>query len=175
MKLVPYNDPILYAPTIPFDFSNPPEDPQVYFQKLKNLLITDHKGLGLSSNQVGLPYSVFVFGDYTNPNSIVGVFNPTIVSSWGSVEMEEGCLSFPGFLMRIERPSNIRVRYTTYNGVRDTQQLSGLSARVFQHEVKHLEGRPFFDGSSKLKLDMAAKRCYKKYGIVYKASELMRL
>ena len=71
-------DTYLKEKTIPFDFDNPPMDPKELYDRMAATMIAK-KGLGLSCNQVGLQYSMFVFGNYDEPESIVGAFNPKIV------------------------------------------------------------------------------------------------
>ena len=72
-------DTYLRQKTIPFDFDNPPMDPKELFDRMAATMIK-RKGFGLSCNQVGLQYSMFVFGNPTEPESIVGAFNPKPVS-----------------------------------------------------------------------------------------------
>jgi peptide deformylase len=74
------------------------------------------------------------------------------------VKYEEGCLSFPGLFLRIKRPSEIRVRYTTDRGVTDTIKLSGLTARAFLHEIDHLDGVLFVDRVGSLELHRAKRK-----------------
>lgn len=164
MELVPHSHPLLYTETIPFDFENPPLDPEKLFRDLKEAMLK-HKGVGLSANQVGLPYRVFVYGGLT----IHGVFNPKIVYASDELdEADEACLSFPGLVVPVRRSRIIRVRYSTYNDVVGSKTLEDIEARIFQHEMDHMLGRPFFHNTSKLKLDMAFKKCLKKNKKNYK-------
>jgi peptide deformylase len=96
-----------------------------------------HNGIGLAANQVGLPYRVFVI----KSNPILACFNPKIVSITGEeVDLEEGCLTFPNYYVKIRRPKMIRVRYTYPNGNTVTEIYDGITARIFQHELDHLNG-----------------------------------
>src|SRR5690606_9902221 len=98
LKLIQPTDPILHTPTQQFNFDNPPIDPSALFDELKEAMI-HYNGLGLSANQVGIPYSVFVFGDPSFPDEIAGVFNPKIVSLEDPItSYDEGCLSYPGLI-----------------------------------------------------------------------------
>lgn len=139
--IVKFPDPILSTPTQPFDFDNPPIDPN----ELALILIrkvNEHNGLGLSANQIGIPYSVFVIkGD---PNIVC--FNPKIVSN-GDDEtyMVEGCLSYPNLLIKVRRPVEIRTRFQVPSGAITTKPFVGLTSRVFQHELDHLNGIAFFN------------------------------
>ena len=113
-------DKILREKTVPFDFDNPPMDPKELYDRMAATLIK-HKGFGLSCNQVGLNYSMFVFGNPTEPESIVGAFNPKIVDFSSGLEYgEEGCLSFPGLFIKIKRPTEIRARITDWQKNIDT-------------------------------------------------------
>ena len=140
INLISIDNKYLKEDTIPFDFANPPMDPEKLFKDMSKFM-TEHKGVGLAANQIGLPYSVFVFGEPNSPEDHYGVFNPKIVDYSKETEYaEEGCLSFPGLWIKIKRPSTIRARFTTWDGTQDTIQLGGYSARVFQHEFDHMYG-----------------------------------
>ena len=76
--------------------------------------------------------------------------------------MDEGCLSFPGLWLKVKRPSWIEVEYENENGevIKDT--FTDLTARVFQHEMDHMEGVDFTKKVSRLRLDRANKRIKKQ-------------
>ena len=134
--LVDKNDPILKQPLERFDFQNPPVDPQELADNLYETMV-HNKGIGLSANQCGLPYRVFVI--HSNPRIVC--FNPIVVdASDDKVTLIEGCLSFPGFYVKVARPTAVRVRYADATGQVQTRTLQGLPARVFQHEFDHMEG-----------------------------------
>lgn len=116
--------------------------------------IMKYNGLGLAANQVGYTERVFIIrGD---DNSITAYFNPEIVSSSKkTLTMDEGCLSYPGYFCKIKRPVSISVKYRTFSGEEATEELTGMKARVFQHEIDHLDGMRFFDRASKYHLDQA--------------------
>jgi peptide deformylase len=139
----------------PFDFNDPPFDPVEFSKKLIALLY-EKNGLGLAANQVGTPYRIFAMRGA--PENFV-CFNPKIVgSSKDQVVLEEGCLSYPGLLVKVKRPSMIRVRFTAPNGEIMTKQFIGMSARVFQHENDHLDGIRFFDRANKFHRDRAMRK-----------------
>ena len=155
------NNELLHVPTIPFDFKNPPVDPTELVEQLTNQMIA-LRGVGLSANQVGLPYRVFVMGNPGDKNSIIPVFNMSIVN-YGDEKVygEESCLSFPGLYLSIKRSKEIRTRMTTINGETDVAKFTGYTARLFQHEYDHMEGTNFTQRVSKLKLNMAKRRATK--------------
>jgi len=159
--LVKYPDTILTTPCEEFDFANPPGDPYELGTLLLQLM-NDYKAVGLAANQVGVPYRVFVMRGY--PENYV-CFNPKIVYNSTETELlEEACLSFPGVNVKIKRPKNIRVRFQTPSGQVATMAFDGLTARVFQHELDHLDGVLFFNRANKFHRDKALKGFYNGRG-----------
>lgn len=151
-KLVDKNDPVLKQKCVPFDFNNPPMDPLELAAAMKDLMVKN-RGVGLSANQIGLPYRVFVIGDPTDPDNIAEVFNPRIVfESDEQNVIEEGCLSFPGLFLKVKRPALIRARYANAHGKVDTHVFDKIPARVFLHEYDHMEGVVFTDRVGKVTL-----------------------
>lgn len=89
--------------------------------------------------------------------------NPEIL--WSSDELfqyEEGCLSLPEYFDTVERPARIRVAYLDRDNTRVEEEIDGLYAVCFQHELDHLEGVLFIDHLSRLKRDRAVTKV-KKY------------
>ena len=124
------------------------------------------KGVGLAAPQIGLSIRLFVidatpFLDDENMddfelNSIKNfkkVFiNPKIINENGSLwEFNEGCLSIPEIREDVSRRSKIKIEYFDENFQFHKQELSGLAARVVQHEYDHIEGILFTDHVSSLK------------------------
>ena len=72
--------------------------------------------------------------------------------------MDEGCLTYPGLWLKVNRPTSIKAEWEDSKGTKGEYALSGLESRVFQHEYDHMEGTNFTERVSKLKLDMAHKR-----------------
>lgn len=108
-------------------------------------------GVGLSANQVGLDMRVFVMGtDEVRMN----VFNPEIVEYSLEVgHVNEGCLSYPGLTLGVKRPTDIKVKFQNEKGEWCEMQLGGITARIFQHEYDHMEGKTFISHVSPMKLD----------------------
>ncbi|KMZ59547.1 Peptide deformylase [Zostera marina] len=105
-------------------------------------------GIGLSAPQVGINVRLMVF----NPAGVRGegeevvLVNPKIFKvSKKIILFDEGCLSFPKIYGDVERPSSVKVEAQDINGEKFTINLSGLPARVFQHEFDHLQGILFFE------------------------------
>ena len=163
LELVDYNDPILLQPCHKFDMKNPPFNIVDFSQSLVDKML-EKNGLGLAANQVGIPYSVFAMRG--EPENFV-CFNPKIVqASEEVIELEESCLSYPGLIIKIERPRHVRMRFTGPNGEVFTRTFANMTSRCVFHEMCHLEGRPFWDGISKTKFNIA-KRKAKKYNKDY--------
>jgi len=159
--LIPPNDPRLLMQIAPFM-----DDTLEHFgfQDRKSLSKVMHGnmvkygGLGLSANQIGLPFRMFVMGGHPQieDGKVRYVFNPLINDvSPESIVMKEGCLSFPFLFLGIKRPKWVNVRYTDENGEEIEETLHGMPARMFQHENEHMNGYVFTDLVSKLKLERA--------------------
>lgn len=96
---------------------------------------------------------------YPNPQFFI---NPEIL--WASDELytyEEGCLSIPEYFDQVERPARVRVAYLSREGLRIEEEIEGLYAVCFQHELDHLNGVLFIDHLSRLRRDRAMSRVRK--------------
>ncbi|HUH23142.1 MAG TPA: peptide deformylase [Brevundimonas sp.] len=94
-----------------------------------------------------------------NPRYFV---NPEVV--WASDELfsyEEGCLSVPEYYDAVERPARVRVRYMDYAGQQIEEEIEGLYAVCFQHELDHLNGVLFIDHLSRLRRERAVAKVKK--------------
>ena len=153
-NLIPANDPLLNNKLELFDFRNPPVDPEELGEDLLEHM-RYFGGIGLSANQLGMPYRVFVMEG--SPGFIC--FNPRISAFAGDeVQLDEGCLSYPGLYVKKKRPGTIRVSYVDEKGFRQVKRFQGLSARIFQHEMEHMDGNNFLEGIGPLALQMAKQR-----------------
>ena len=161
--LIPPSDPRLLMQIAPFmddtleqfGFADRKELSKVMYDNM-----VKYGGLGLSANQVGLPYRMFVMGGHpqVEDGKVRTVFNPLINDvSPESINLKEGCLSFPFLFLSIKRPKWCSVRYTDENGEEIEETLHGMSARIFMHENEHMNGYVFTDLVSKLKLERAEK------------------
>jgi len=153
--LVPENHTSLKTKLENFNFENPPVDSNRFASSLVETC-KKHNGLGLSANQCGYNYRVFVMGMDDN---YVAFFNPEIIeSSEKTLKMEEGCLSFKDLFLNIERPETIKVKYQDFNGQYHTKIFTGLTARCFQHELDHMNGITYDSHVKPLALRMAQKK-----------------
>lgn len=158
LKLVPPNDPILKKPTEKWDFENPPFDLPEFVENLCDTMVHE-RGVGLSANQVGVQYSIFVIGHPDNPDEIICVVNPKIVDYSNDIVLgEEGCLTWGGLFGKVKRSGTVRVRFANPMGDVNTVSLQGFTARAFQHEYDHLQGVTFLDRMSKYHLDQARRQ-----------------
>ena len=113
-------------------------------------------GIGLSANQVGFIYRMFVMGDNEN---YVCCWNPKIlVESENKIPIEEGCLTYPGLFVRIDRPDWIEVQFEDENKEVHTDTFEQLMCRVFQHEMDHMDGVDFTQRAKKMHLNMAKRK-----------------
>src|SRR5262245_55270960 len=146
MKIVRYPHPALRWQSRPLTMID--EKVQTYARQMLDLMY-ESKGLGLAANQVGLPYQLLVMNPTTEPqvNERERVLiNPVILERRGSVEGEEGCLSFPGLYQKVRRAKSIKVQaYSLKGECVEIVPTEALESRVLQHEIDHLNGILFID------------------------------
>ncbi len=117
----------------------------------------DEPGVGLAAPQVNVPLRVIVveFGDEENdaaPQKLFTLINPEIVrNSQEMVIGTEGCLSIPGFVGEVERMENITVKGQNRYGKPVRIKAAGWLARIFQHEIDHLDGVLFTDRAENIR------------------------
>ena len=164
-KLLPPNDERVLSSIVPFDI-------ETFKKNEKDLTITDfcnnmfetmknYGGIGLSANQVGKPYRMFVMGDnlQINKGQKWVCINPEITDmSKETIRYKEGCLTFPFLFLDIERPQKIKVKYLNEQLETVEEEMDGIVSRCYQHELDHMQGRVFTELVSKLKLEMALKK-----------------
>jgi peptide deformylase len=156
--LVDSDNEILNSEVPDFDFEEPPIDPIELTYSLVHTMVTN-KGIGLAANQLGLPYRVFAM----QAQPFIVCFNPRIVDmSVNQILLEEGCLTFPNLIVKIKRPESIRVRFAQPNGEIKTEMFTGLSARIFQHELDHLNGIVFVDRATRYHKEQALRQKRKR-------------
>jgi peptide deformylase len=121
-------------------------------------------GIGLAANQIGLAKRVFVMGS----NNIEGfpapfaLFNPRIIEASSKMVLDrEGCLSYPGLFLTINRAEWIVAEYQDSQGNTKEVKIDGYLAKCFQHELDHLDGVCFVDRVSQMKLNLAMKKLRK--------------
>jgi len=136
--------------------------------------MTESEGIGLAAPQVGELKRVIVVHpirnrslkarDETNPQAFI---NPKIIRKSKEAEIdEEGCLSFPGLFLKIKRAKKVVIEALNQEGKKIQIKAEGLPARVFQHEIDHLDGILFIDKipfRQRLKIRKKLKEIAKQY------------
>ena len=155
LPLVNEKEEILYSPPEQFNWDSPQRDPEELSKDLIESML-DHNGIGLSANQVGIPLSVFaMFWD----NKPIVVFNPEIVEKSEETTYErEGCLSYPGLVLAVRRAESIKAQFEVRDGSTKGAVFNGLSSKIFQHEMEHMEGNEFFWSVPNFTLKQAMKK-----------------
>ena len=146
-----------------WEFDKEKYDPEKLEWDMCNFMI-QHKGIGLAANQIDLKKRVFVMGSKDLPNfpKPFALFNPTVLeASKERVLDTEGCLSFPGLLLKVSRPAWIVGQWQNAKGETKEGKIQGYLAKCFQHEFDHLNGVTFLDRVGKLKLQLAMKKLNK--------------
>ncbi|MDD4819298.1 MAG: peptide deformylase [Flavobacteriales bacterium] len=170
LPITAYGDPVLKKTSVDIDASYP-ELSTLIANMFETMEEAD--GVGLAAPQVGLDIRLVVIdaspmAEDENISKEEKAFlktfkktliNPQMLNEWGEPwAYEEGCLSLPGIHEKVFRPGNIRIKYMDENFVEHEEEITGLAARVVQHEYDHLEGLVFTDHLSPLTKRMLQKR-----------------
>jgi peptide deformylase len=155
LELVSESATVLHEECLDFDFKNPPFDPKELAKALHDKMVSQD-GLGLSANQVGIPYKVFVMRTGDEP---FAVFNPKVVDvSDKEISMKEGCLSYPLLFLSVKRPDAVRIRYQTVDGETTTDRFIGMTARIALHEFDHMLGKVYTQKASQHETQRALRK-----------------
>ncbi len=119
-------------------------------------------GIGLAAIQVDVPLRVVVIDISEKQDSPLCLINPEILERQGDEQMEEGCLSVPGFFETVSRAERVRVRALDQDGRPFEIDTDGLLAVCIQHEIDHLDGKLFVDYISSLKRQRIRRRLEKE-------------
>ena len=105
--------------------------------KKMSKIMYGRKGIGLAAPQVGTLERVIIadIGE-----GLISMINPEILTGFGEDYMDEGCLSLPDTVVNVKRQQSVFVRYLDKNEREKESELDGLTARVIQHEIDHLNG-----------------------------------
>lgn len=114
--------------------------------------LKNSNGLGLAANQVGLAKRIYAvdMSYFDVVKSPLVIINPVVQELSGSATAEEGCLSFPGLYLEVERPDRAVITGLDKDGKEIIIEGTGLVARVLLHELDHLNGKLFIDHLSSL-------------------------
>lgn len=163
-ELLPPTDARVLSTIADFNIENFKKEEKISLSEFADNMfetMSAYGGIGLSANQVGKPYRMFVMGNH--PSIEKGkkwvCINPQIVeTSKQTTRLKEGCLTFPFLFLDIKRPSAIRVKYFDENMKEQEESMIGIVARCFQHENDHMQGIVFTEKVSKFKLERAIKK-----------------
>ena len=115
-----------------------------------------YNGLGLSANQCGVFERVFIVG---NEEIVIVCLNPKLIrASDDLIKDNEGCLSFPGLFLKVERAASVEVEYYDLQGKKYNTTFTGLTARCFLHELDHMNGITMDKHAKPLALKMAKEK-----------------
>jgi peptide deformylase len=146
MKIVYYPHPSLRHKAVPLSAIT--QDVRTYAAQMLEAMY-EARGLGLAAPQVALPYQLFVMNPTADPEQRDQervLINPEILERQGSIEGEEGCLSFPELFQKVRRAKTVKVRYYDLQGQAvEITSSSDLESRILQHEHDHLHGVLFID------------------------------
>jgi peptide deformylase len=152
MKIVRYPHPALRYQSRPL--TNIDKSVRLRAGQMLELMYAAH-GIGLAANQVAWPYQLFVLNVKSDPQrrDLERVLiNPVIVERKGTIEGEEGCLSFPDLFQKVRRARTVKVQAYNLDGqlieivTSDLDpDVSELTSRALQHEIDHLHGVLFID------------------------------
>jgi peptide deformylase len=139
-KIRTYGDPVLKTKAAPIENV----DGRVIrlVDEMFDTLVDSGNGLALAAPQVGVQKQVVVWDFGEDPLAIV---NPEIIESDGEWLFDEGCLSIPGLYVEMRRPKQVLVRGVSLDGEIIEIEADELEARMFQHEIDHLNGVLMFD------------------------------
>ena len=126
-------------------------------------------GIGLAATQVNVHKRLLVMDVSENRNDPLVLINPEILDAQGEEEMDEGCLSVPGYYETVRRAEKIKVRAQDQDGEFFEIDADGLKAVCIQHEMDHLEGKLFVDYISNLKRERIRKKLEKQHKQAAKA------
>ncbi len=129
-----YPNPVLRKVALPVDEVNGVIH---YLIKKMSRIMYNHRGIGLAAPQVGTLERVII-ADVGE--GLISMINPEILTGFGKDFLEEGCLSLPDIIINVERNQSVFVRYIDKNENEKESELTGLNARVVQHEIDHLDG-----------------------------------
>ena len=142
--IVVYGSPVLREKCVPVEEVTPEVKEFIagMFATLKRA-----KGLGLSAPQVGDNRRIFILdlSSVSLEHEKMVFINPEILEADGEQTGEEGCLSFPGLYLELNRAQRVVCEFTDLEGNRQQVEAEGLPARAIQHETDHLNGKLFID------------------------------
>jgi len=142
LQIVKYPDPRLRETCTPVDDI---DESLIRFVEGMWRLMLESRGVGLAAPQVGVTVRLFAASPTFSPDDLLVYINPRIIEASGSVEEEEGCLSFPLVYSKVKRSETVVVEAVDLEGNILRETCTDLHARIVQHELDHLDGRLLVD------------------------------
>jgi peptide deformylase len=160
-KIVTFGHPVLHRAALSVQTID-----QEIVDLARDMVLTMHAapGIGLAAPQVAAGKRLITvdLSVGEKPEELIVLINPELLGSHGESVSEEGCLSVPDVHENVRRPGQIAVKGIDLEGNEKVIEAEGLLARVFCHEVDHLDGRLFIEHLSPLKKALIRKRLKKK-------------
>jgi peptide deformylase len=160
-KIVTYGHPMLEKLAEPV----PQIDGEI-IDLARDMVLTMHAapGIGLAAPQVNVSRRVITvdLSVGENPADLIILVNPELLATEGEEVSEEGCLSVPGIHENVKRPARVRIKGLDLKGDEKVIDATGQLARVFCHEIDHINGRLFIERLSSLKKALVKKKLKKE-------------
>ena len=134
-----YGDPVLKSQSLAIENI---DDKLVRLTDAMFDIMYEAPGIGLAAPQIGVQKQIFVYDIDGEPTTLI---NPRIVESRGEWVYDEGCLSIPGLYVEMLRPKEVLLEAVDLNGNTIQVEADDLLARLFQHELDHLNGVLMFE------------------------------
>ncbi len=158
VKVRKYGDPVLRRRARPVEAVTP--EIRTMIADMVDTMY-DEVGLGLAAPQIGVSLRLMVVGDEEGRGARALV-NPVITEQGGEITAEEGCLSIPGIFAPVKRAEWVKLEAHDPDGRPVTLSARGFRARVFQHEMDHLDGVLFIDRLDPVTRDRIKRRIKKE-------------
>lgn len=161
LKIMKYGNPVLNRKAEKIETIH-----QDIIKLAQDMVLTMHAapGIGLAAPQVDQSLRLITvdLSGGENEEDLIVLVNPEILSQEGELVEEEGCLSVPDIQEKVTRPVRVVVKGFDLNGKERRIEAEGLLARVFCHEVDHINGKLFIDNLSPLKRTLIKKKLKKR-------------
>lgn len=115
-------------------------------QLVENMIDTmrDAKGVGLAANQIGILQRIAVI-QLPDEEKVTVLINPELIEKQGERQIEEGCLSLPGYQGLVNRSEKVSVKAMDLNWKKQIIHAEGLMAQALEHEIDHLNGNVYVE------------------------------
>lgn len=147
LRIILYPDPRLRKASTPVDAVD--DDLAALVERMR-VLMREDRGVGLAAPQVGINQRLFIINPTGKPEDDRVYINPELSDAEGEDEAEEGCLSLPKITVNVLRSRKLRMRAMNLQGEPFEEVADGYVARIWQHEMDHLDGVLILDKMSSL-------------------------